>query len=287
MSLGQIARTVADIARRPQDWIQSDSDPLRYWRKHYGSRWGAKQSSEIVAAEGALAGSQGLYLAHPLLVEEYTILDALIRHYLAERGEVRIADIACGGGLACFFAAANRERYARRISYVGVDSSEAQLTVARIRNPWSFAEFHEGNLYATGLPAKQFDVVLNWQCINHIGRFPDALRELVRISRGSVYLVNLIYYEHEEFRRRFGDARAEASWGDLAWAFDRDAVREFANSLEVRQLWRPIQADRFPSGSVPPGSTAEHTIFVTKESTLESWAELDLSDAWQESIRAL
>ncbi len=259
---------------------------LNFWRAVYGTTWNAELTQQLVEREGELVGRNSIYASQPFRLEEYNLLDALLRHFADRRSEVRVLDVACGTGLACFFIAANRDRYGDRIRYVGVDASDSQLLIARVRNPWSFASFTRGNLFATGLADKSFDLVLNWQCVNHVGHVEPALRELTRVCRGVVYLINYAYFDEDAFVRRYGSGRHEAQWGELAWAFNRDHVSAYIDSLGARQLWR-ASCDQSFTRSLPQGSTAEHTLLIADGSELTDWSALRFDGSWRASLERL
>ena len=117
---------------------------LEYWQNKYGQAWDFKHSQHLLKRGGILVGPDAFYLRRPFRIEQYTILDALLRHLIKQKDEVKVLDVACGNGLACFFIAANKERYSNKVKYLGIDSSESQLFGAKLRNPWSFAEFKAG-----------------------------------------------------------------------------------------------------------------------------------------------
>lgn len=96
-----------------------------------------------------------------------------------------------------------------------------------MRNPWSFADFRLGNLFDTGLPSDEFDLVLNWQVINHVGRIKEAFQELNRASCSIVYIINYIYFSDEKFKQLYGDGMDEVEYDNLCWAFNKDSVLTF------------------------------------------------------------
>ena len=80
---------------------------LECWKSRYSQTWDLKMSRALVEREGDMVGPNALYLRQPFRIEEYTILDALLRHLIERKGEVKVLDVACGSGLACFFIAAS------------------------------------------------------------------------------------------------------------------------------------------------------------------------------------
>ena len=259
---------------------------LECWKSRYSQTWDLKMSRALVEREGDMVGPNALYLRQPFRIEEYTILDALLRHLIERKGEVKVLDVACGSGLACFFIAVNRKRYANKVKYLGVDSSESQLFCAKLRNPWSFATFQVGNLFDTGLPSDEFDLVLNWQTINHVGRIKDALQELNRVSRGLAYVINYVYFDDKRFTESYGEDTDEAEWGGLAWAFNRDKIVAFIQDLGVDQCWRTIAAPSF-NRTFPSGSTSEHTLLVKERGLIADWDDLHFDETWRENIVVL
>jgi SAM-dependent methyltransferase len=284
--LVRAGRSTLRSARRALRHARLDRIPaLAFWDRSYGRFWNESYARQLVEREGELTGARSIYFNQPFRVEEYGILDALIRKLLEDRDRVELADVACGSGLAAFFVAMNRERYGERVRYVGVDSSDSQLFMARVRNPWSSTSFCSGNLYRTGLPDRSFDLVLNWQCMNHVGRIDEGLAELHRISRGVVYVIAYAFFDHTEFARRYGVGH-EAEWADLAWAFDRDHVQGTIERLGARQLWRASEDASFRS-SLPAGASAEHILLLRDEIPIMDWTDLKLDPSWRERLQRL
>lgn len=281
-------RLKSQVLERGQGIFRGPESALEHWSRRYAKTWDFKRLRADAWRTGDIVGSNALYVRSSFRIEEYTILDALLRHLIDRKGRVKVLDVACGKGLACFFIAANRERYDNKVEYLGIDSSEAQLYAATLRNPWSFAEFRLGNLFDIGLPPDQFDLVLNWQTICHVGRIRDSLQQLNRVSRGIVYIINYAYFDNKKFAELHGKDKIEAEWGDLAWAFNRDSVVAFIDSLGVHQCWRVITDPSF-GRSFPSGSTSEHTLLIKDRDRdlIRDWEDLHFDETWRENIIAL
>ncbi len=236
---------------------------MDFWRKKYQKTWDLKMSQGLVEREGAVLGKDSLYLRNGFRLEEYTILDYLLRNLSEQKEKIRVVDVACGSGLVPFFIYINRERYSD-IEYTGIDSSETQLFMARLRNPWGFAEFKKTNLYDTGLDNDYGDLVLNWQTINHVGKIKQAIDELTRISNNLVYIINYYYYTEVQWVKKYNPQIYEKEYAKLGWCFNIDEIKRYIEQKTYHQLWKEIKDEKFGRG-FPPGTTSQHTIISIKQ----------------------
>lgn len=107
---------------------------------------------------------------------------------LAEQYQnVRILDAGCGEG---FVATLIRERLPDA-EFLGIDFSEEALEVAK-RNV-QYIDFLKADIYKLPFKQKCFDIVLCSEVLEHLEKPDDAVRELMRVSRGHI----LITVPHE------------------------------------------------------------------------------------------
>ena len=136
--------------------------------------------------------------------------------------------------------------------------------MARLRNPWGFAQFKNANLYDTGLDDNYGDLVLNWQTINHVGKIKQAIDELTRISSNLVYIINYYYYSREQWIKKYGTQIYEKEYAKLGWCFNIDEVKRYVEQKNYHQLWKEIKDEKFTVG-FPLGTTSENTIISIKQ----------------------
>ena len=214
---------------------------LEHWREIFPQRWEWKFSQIGTERTGSIVGPDGFYVRSHFRIEEYSIIDALLRRIIDIKGEVNILDVGCGKGHVPFFINANRNRYKNKVKYLGIDASDAQLYHAKIRNPWSFAEFDQGNLFDIQVAGNDYDLVLGLQVLNHVGKVKEALKQLTGVTGAILYFQNYVYFENKEFVKRYGEKVNEVRIGSIAWAFNRDKVVELIDDSGVKnQMWRKI-----------------------------------------------
>tara|TARA_B100000029_G_scaffold455891_1_gene483492 strand:- start:109 stop:990 length:882 start_codon:yes stop_codon:yes gene_type:complete len=260
---------------------------MEHWRENFSHRWDWKLSEDSTKRTGSIVGPDGFYVRSHFRREEYSIIDALLRRIIEIKGQVNILDVCCGKGHVPFFINANRNRYKNKVKYFGIDASDAQLYHSKIRNPWSFAEFGEGNLFDIQVARNDYDLVLGLQVLNHVGRVKEALKQLTGVTGGILYFQNYVYFENEEFVKRYGEQLDEIRIGSIAWAFNRDKVVEFIDDLGVKnQMWRKITDPVFTKEFLD-GSTSEHTLLSKNSNLLSTWNDLDLNEDWKENIITL
>lgn len=255
---------------------------LNFWKKKYGKTWDLKIAQHLVEREGAILGRDSIYLRNKFRIEEYSILDFLLRNLSEQKESIRVVDVSCGSGLVPFFIYINRKRYSK-VDYIGIDSSETQLFMAKLRNPWSFAQFIPANLYDTGLNDNYGDLVLNWQTINHVGKIKQAIDELIRISNNLIYIINYSYYTKEQWIEKYGSKEYEKEYAKLCWCFDKDEIKQYIDNKGCYQLWRKIEDEKFGS-SFPSDTSGEHTIISKNKERIIKFDWTDLSGDWKFNI---
>ncbi|MBA7489535.1 hypothetical protein ES702_00069 [subsurface metagenome] len=253
---------------------------LNFWKKKYGKVWNLRISQHLLEREGAILEKDSIYLSHKFRIEEYSILDFLLRNLSEQKEKIRIVDVSCGSGLVPFFIYMNRKRYSK-IEYIGIDSSESQLFIAKLRNPWTFVQFTPGNLYDTGLNDNYGDLALNWQTINHVGKIKEAIDELIRISGNWVYIINYVYYTKEDWIKKYSPKIYEKEYAKLCWSFNKDEIKQYIANKQCYQLWKKIEDQKFGS-NFPTDTTSEQTLISKDKPIKFEW--VDLSDDWKVNI---
>jgi len=132
----------------------------------------------------------------------------------------RVADIGCGPGRAAAFMAA------RGLDVVGVDISQAMLSVARSAHP--HIKFEEGQLDALPFETGVFGGAVCWYSIIHTppGRLAEAFAELTRVLMPGGYLLLAFQAEDEPIHR------ANAHGTHLPLTSYRHSVQDIADRLE-------------------------------------------------------
>lgn len=118
-------KTIRSILQciKPRAPKNQPTSALGFWKSKYNQSWNMEMSQSLIEREGSIVGANSLYLRQPFRIEEYSILDALLRYLSERQSEVKVLDVSCGSGLACFFIAANSKRYAHKVKYLGINSS--------------------------------------------------------------------------------------------------------------------------------------------------------------------
>jgi len=132
----------------------------------------------------------------------------------------RVADIGCGPGRAAAFMAA------RGLDVVGVDISQAMLSVARSAHP--HIKFEEGQLDALPFETGVFGGAVCWYSIIYTppGRLAEAFAELTRVLMPGGYLLLAFQAEDEPIHR------ANAHGTHLPLTSYRHSVQDIADRLE-------------------------------------------------------
>src|ERR1700733_978028 len=131
-----------------------------------------------------------------------------------------VADVGCGPGRVAAFMAE------RGLDVVGVDVSQAMLTVARSAHP--HIRFEEGHLDALPFETGVLAGAVCWYSIIYtpIGRLAEAFGELARVLMPGGYLLLAFQAEGEPVYR------AEAQGTHLALTSYRHSMQEVAGCLE-------------------------------------------------------
>jgi len=139
---------------------------------------------------------------------------------IKRRSIERVADIGCGPGRAAAFMAA------RGLDVVGVDISQAMLSVARSAHP--HINFEEGQLDALPFETGVFGGAVCWYSIIHTppGRLAEAFAELTRVLMPGGYLLLAFQAEDEPIHR------ANAHGTHLPLTSYRHSVQDIADRLE-------------------------------------------------------
>jgi ubiquinone/menaquinone biosynthesis C-methylase UbiE len=139
---------------------------------------------------------------------------------IKRRSIERVADIGCGPGRAAAFMAA------RGLDVVGVDISQAMLSVARSAHP--HIKFEEGQLDALPFETGVFGGAVCWYSIIHTppGRLAEAFAELTRVLMPGGYLLLAFQAEDEPIHR------ANAHGTHLPLTSYRHSVQDIADRLE-------------------------------------------------------
>jgi ubiquinone/menaquinone biosynthesis C-methylase UbiE len=132
----------------------------------------------------------------------------------------RVADIGCGPGRAAAFMAE------RGLDVVGVDISQAMLSVARSAHP--HIKFEEGQLDALPFETGVFGGAVCWYSIIYTppGRLAEAFAELTRVLMPGGYLLLAFQAEDEPIHR------ANAHGTHLPLTSYRHSVQDIADRLE-------------------------------------------------------
>jgi ubiquinone/menaquinone biosynthesis C-methylase UbiE len=139
---------------------------------------------------------------------------------IKRRSIERVADIGCGPGRAAAFMAA------RGLDVVGVDISQAMLSVARSAHP--HIKFEEGQLDALPFETGVFGGAVCWYSIIYTppGRLAEAFAELTRVLMPGGYLLLAFQAEDEPIHR------ANAHGTHLPLTSYRHSVQDIADRLE-------------------------------------------------------
>lgn len=129
----------------------------------------------------------------PGYLSEYFLRDAIegvahpsrryLRAWLRAHPGALLLDIPCGPGVE--YEGFRREQVP--VQYLGMDASDAMLTVCRRKYP--DAEFRKGDICRIPLPDHSVDVVLCRHILEHLEDYRPAVREAVRVARDRVFLV--------------------------------------------------------------------------------------------------
>ena len=132
----------------------------------------------------------------------------------------RVVDVGCGPGRAAAFAAV------RGLDVVGVDVSQAMLSVARSAHP--HIKFEEGQLDALPFERGIFGGAVCWYSIIYTppGRLTEAFAELARVLMPGGYLLLAFQAEDEPIHR------TNAHGAHLPLTSYRHSVQDVADRLE-------------------------------------------------------
>lgn len=141
-----------------------------------------------------------------------------------------VLDVGCGPGIVACAAA---ERGAKTV--VGLDATPAMLDLARARAKEkglldSRVKLVAGDVYSLPFEAQSFDVVVSRFLIHHLERPVDAIKEMARVAKRSVVLVDVT-----------PSAEHAQSLNELELLRDHSHVK-FYTQLELFQLLKESKA---------------------------------------------
>jgi SAM-dependent methyltransferase len=129
----------------------------------------------------------------------------------------RAADICCGGGALSYWLGAEYPR----VHFTLIDQSQPILSQAHaLCEPVDHTAVL-GDVYRLPIKDAAFDLVCCWQALSWLERPPDALLEMLRVTRagGRIYLSALFNTEHDVdcYCRVFDWTRSATQEGHPLW----------------------------------------------------------------------
>jgi demethylmenaquinone methyltransferase/2-methoxy-6-polyprenyl-1,4-benzoquinol methylase len=157
------------------------------------------------------------------------------------------------------------ERMGEDASLIGVDESEEQLTLARVKSAaaklGTRAEFRGGQLEALAFEDEQFDLVIGDASMVASERLPEMLAEMTRVAaHGATVALNLpTASSYGEFFSIYWEALASTGHAEEA-SLVEELIKKLPTVSEVEQLaaregldevqsWMQIEEFGFPSGA--------------------------------------
>jgi ubiquinone/menaquinone biosynthesis C-methylase UbiE len=98
---------------------------------------------------------------------------------------VPLLEVGCGTGL--IYEQLRKSGVVTRQSYAGGDISQNMLNIARSRFPG--VKFSELDIFKLALPDRSQKNVINVHVLQHLPHYEDAIRELLRITGETLYVV--------------------------------------------------------------------------------------------------
>lgn len=161
-----------------------------------------------------------------------------------------IVEVGCGSGYVSRFVHSVR----RDATYVGVDSSEAMLELARVRNPSEV--FVAADATALPFDDSSVDVVIDGAALIHIGDERRAIAEYARVARAAVILQSVTCSE----------ATANVTFVKRAYG---EPVREFVFSRSL--LIAATEAAGLRVDTVLPGLDYDLVKHIGLSTVSETW----------------
>jgi len=95
--------------------------------------------------------------------------------------ELRIVDFGCGDGVLLFILKIELEKYGKKVSVFGTDSSPESIAVAQKKNPGG--TFECNSVYNTGFPNDTFDIAVSSDVIEHVDDPDKMIDEIIRVTK--------------------------------------------------------------------------------------------------------
>jgi SAM-dependent methyltransferase len=146
---------------------------------------------------------------------------------------VQLLEIGCGSGL--IYEELRRQRIVTKRSYAGGDISENMLQIARQRFPGVI--FSPLDIFKLDLPDRSQPNVINIHVLQHLPHYEQPIRELLRVTAKTLYVVSWFTREAED-RITFCEPADE--WDKQAFFNNYYSLQKFL-SFVLASANRPVR----------------------------------------------